>query len=195
MSQTDYSAKDVIDRYETGISAWEYQLRELEEQAKGLSMDKPQDRKRLAKTARDLVPDIVDTYQRVQDSRKEVKELEGYIEDVLDNPKTRYAHIPESLNKQEQMKDRIQELDETFYITEERQDYISYELEETVDMSVDDYLNPSLLPSIDRMKSRRYSDRIDAFLSKPENVIVTGIVVGGLGLIALDRLLKRRNNM
>lgn len=194
MSSSDSAAGQIIEQYDADISSWENQLHAFEESVKGLSLDDPADQEELAATAHEHLPAIADLYQEVQQTQHDVETLERQIDTVLENPKYRYDHIPESLNKQEQMKDTIEELHETFYLTEERQDYISYELEEAADVSIDDHLYRTPLHQYTaQLRSSMYGQRIEDALSHPDNAFVAGMFAAGLGIIPLDYLYNRRD--
>lgn len=195
MPGSEYSAEDIINEYESDILTWEQQLTALEEQASGLSLDDDADRRELASTARDLYPDIEAQYRQVSDTRRDVKELEEYIDTVLDNPKKRYEHIPESLRKQERMKEQIEELEEKFYLNEERQEYIVHTLAEetSIDFKYGRITDkPASIDGLLDLPKNKYLQYLERkAVENPKATLGTGIIAAGIGLFALDRARKR----
>lgn len=186
MSGDAGSAPEIVQQYESDLSAWEQTLRELEEEAKGLSIDDSQDLRQLEDTARDILPDIRDAYDQVQQSREYAKTVEGKIEDVLENPEQRYKSIPESLRKQQRMHDRIQELDDTFYLMEERQEYIYYELDNAVDLTRRSQQEEEVY---DPFKPANPLDLLDP---QSDHVKYGLLIGGGIGAALLGRHIYRQ---
>ncbi len=183
---SEYSADTVIDQYAADISAWEQRLCEFEEQAKGLSLDKPADQKELYQLANDMIPDITDHYDEVQASRSDVKHLEEQIDVVLDNPDLRFASLPQSLDRHEEMKEQINDLDETYHCIKEQQEYISMTLNDEVGLSIEDYSATTIQQYIDTTIQKIQDD--------PDTAFAAGLLVGGAGAIAINYLRNRNNS-
>ncbi len=191
MSQGEYSAEDVIDRYGSLVVTTENHLLEFEEEAKRPAPDESWSSADLEEIAYKWAPPILESYDRAERMKEdEIDGLKQQLEYVLDNPNKRYPHLPQSLAKHEDMNEEIEDLNQSLDQLDEWISYDSYELEQETGNPLEYYASGPVQHYMHRLQNQVGSSHLNQFQQKlsedPELATCAGALVVGAGILAAD---------